>query len=50
MGNTALRDAALLAGKLTAGQPLEPAIAAYLDDMMAYAFPELNASIAYRPR
>lgn len=49
-GNTALRDAALLAGKLTAGQPLEPAIAAYQEEMIAYAFARSRGSMTMMRR
>jgi 2-polyprenyl-6-methoxyphenol hydroxylase-like FAD-dependent oxidoreductase len=53
-GNTALRDAALLADKLkkvSAGsQPFQQAIGAYQEEMTAYAFREVNASIAMMRR
>jgi 2-polyprenyl-6-methoxyphenol hydroxylase-like FAD-dependent oxidoreductase len=48
-GNTALRDAALLAdtlqGAVAAGTPVRDAIARYQSEMVAYAFKEVDASI-----
>jgi 2-polyprenyl-6-methoxyphenol hydroxylase-like FAD-dependent oxidoreductase len=53
-GNTALRDAALLAGQLrdAAGTsaPLEQAIAAYQETMLEYAFKEVARSTAMLKR
>lgn len=47
-GNTALRDAALLAEKLqeavACGEAVEHAIGAYQEEMVAYAFREVEAS------
>lgn len=47
-GNTALRDAALLADKLREAvqthQPFEQAIQAYQDEMVSYAFKEVDSS------
>jgi 2-polyprenyl-6-methoxyphenol hydroxylase-like FAD-dependent oxidoreductase len=49
-GNTALRDAALLAEKLmevaSRGEPLEQAIMTYQEEMAAYAFKEVDAATA----
>ena len=49
-GNTALRDAALLAEKLkeaaSQGEPLEQAIQMYQDEMVVYAFKEVESSMA----
>lgn len=53
-GNTALRDAALLSEKLQASvqrqEPLEQAIGAYQEEMLAYAFQEVEASKAMMRR
>lgn len=53
-GNTALRDAALLAEKLKAaasqGEPLEKAIASYQAEMSQYAFREVKAAKAMLKR
>jgi 2-polyprenyl-6-methoxyphenol hydroxylase-like FAD-dependent oxidoreductase len=43
-GNTALRDAALLGGKLAAGGSVEAAIAAYQDEMIEYAFAAVDSA------
>jgi len=47
-GNTALRDAALLGGKIrdavTRRESLDQAIRAYQEEMITYAFPEVEAS------
>jgi 2-polyprenyl-6-methoxyphenol hydroxylase-like FAD-dependent oxidoreductase len=49
-GNTALRDAALLAAKLQAAvdadTPVEEAVTAYQREMLAYAFEEVDSSVA----
>jgi 2-polyprenyl-6-methoxyphenol hydroxylase-like FAD-dependent oxidoreductase len=48
-GNTALRDAALLAGKLIsvqhAGDPIERAISSYQEEMVAADFKEVNSAV-----
>jgi 2-polyprenyl-6-methoxyphenol hydroxylase-like FAD-dependent oxidoreductase len=43
-GNTALRDAASLGGKLAAGGSVAAAIAAYQDEMAEYAFRAVDSS------
>jgi 2-polyprenyl-6-methoxyphenol hydroxylase-like FAD-dependent oxidoreductase len=45
-GNTALRDAALLGDQLLRPAPLEQAIRAYQQEMMRYAFKEVERSTA----
>jgi 2-polyprenyl-6-methoxyphenol hydroxylase-like FAD-dependent oxidoreductase len=53
-GNTALRDAALLSEKLQSAvvrrEPIEQAIGAYQEEMIAYAFHEVEASKAMMRR
>jgi 2-polyprenyl-6-methoxyphenol hydroxylase-like FAD-dependent oxidoreductase len=53
-GNTALRDAALLSEKLQGAvarrEPLERAMGAYQEEMVAYAFHEVEASKAMMRR
>ena len=53
-GNTALRDAALLAEKLQEaayrGEPLEHAIKTYQQEMIEYAFQEVESSMAMLQR
>jgi 2-polyprenyl-6-methoxyphenol hydroxylase-like FAD-dependent oxidoreductase len=53
-GNTALRDAALLGGKLIAAAranaPVEPAITCYQDEMVPYAFKAVDSATAMTRR